>query len=271
MLRSQQQEDTGLIGTDASHHFIYDHVIATLAMCEAYGLSNYRSLKPTAQRAINYLQAHRNPYGCWRYQRQAGDNDMSVTGWAVLACVSAREFGLLIDQKALGYADSYIDEMTDANGRIGYIDKGGLSSRHRGATEIDFPADRTECMTAVGLLCKCFLGHDPKKSPMMDQQAKVLMRKPPQWSRDTKGSWADHYYWYYGTYAMYQVGGPAWNQWSKAINDAVVKKQRADGNPKGSWDPEDAWGADGGRVYSTAILALTLEASYRYARVIGGR
>jgi hypothetical protein len=270
-LRSQQDDDTGLIGTDASHHFIYDHVIATLAMCEAFGLSKYRSLKPHAQRAINYLEAHRNPYGCWRYQKQAGDNDISVTGWAVLAYVSAKEFGLLVEKKALEYADSYIDEMTDTNGKTGYIEKGGMSSRHKGQHEIDFPADRTECMTAVGLLCKYFLGHDPKKSPMMENQAKVLSKKPPQWVKDAKGSWVDHYYWYYGTYAMYQVGGTMWDQWSKAVNDAVIKKQRSDGNFKGSWDPEDAWGADGGRVYSTATLVLTLEAYYRYSRVLGGR
>ncbi len=270
-LRGQQDADTGLIGTEASHHFIYDHVIATLALCEAFGLSKYRSLKGEAQKAINYLEAHRNPYGCWRYQKQAGDNDISVTGWAVLAYVSAKEFGLLVDKKALEYADAYIDEMTDTNGRTGYIEKGGLSSRHKGQHEIDFPAGNTECMTAVGLLCKYFLGHDPKKSPMMENQAKVLMKKLPQWQADSKGSWVDHYYWYYGTYAMYQVGGTAWDQWSKAVNDAVIKKQRSDGNSKGSWDPVDAWGSDGGRVYSTAILVLTLEAYYRYSRVLGGR
>ena len=270
-LRSQQDPDTGLIGTEASHHFIYDHVIATLALCEAYGLSKYRSLKPVAQKAINYLESHRNPYGCWRYQKQSGDNDMSVTGWAILAYISAKEFGLDIDKKALEYADSYIDEMTDAQGRTGYSEKGGRSSRHKGQHEIDFPADRTECMTAVGLLCKYFLGHEPKKAPIMDNMAKILMKSMPRWETDSKGSWIDHYYWYYGTYAMYQYGGTNWDQWSKAVNKAVIEKQRTDGNFKGSWDPVGAWGADGGRVYSTAILVLTLEAYYRYSRVLGGR
>jgi len=270
-LRSQQDQETGLIGTEASHHFIYDHVIATLAMCEAFGLSRYRSLKGNAQKAINYLEAHRNPYGCWRYQKQAGDNDMSVTGWAVLAYVSAKEFGLQIDRRALEYADAYIDAMTDTSGRTGYTERGGMSSRHKGQHEVDFPPDRTECMTAVGLLCKFFLGHDPKKSPAMVQQANVLMQKMPRWAKDAKGSWVDHYYWYYGTYAIYQVGGPQWDRWSKAVDEAVIKHQRADGNFRGSWDPEDAWGQDGGRVYSTAILVLTLEAYYRYARVLGGR
>src|SRR5690606_6877569 len=141
-----------------------------------------------------------------------------------------------IDKKALEYADSYIDEMTDAPGRTGYSEKGGRSSRHKGQHEIDFPADRTECMTAVGLLCKYFLGHEPKKAPIMDNMAKILMKSMPRWETDSKGSWIDHYYWYYGTYAMYQYGGTNWDQWSKAVNKAVIEKQRTDGNFKGSWD-----------------------------------
>ena len=42
-LRSQQQEN-GLFGGNASHDFIYDHAIAAYAMCEAYGLSDYKLL-----------------------------------------------------------------------------------------------------------------------------------------------------------------------------------------------------------------------------------
>jgi len=270
-LRAQQDDATGLIGTPASHQFIYDHAIATLALCEAYGLSKYRSLKSTAQKAINYLEAHRNPFGCWRYQQRAGDNDMSVTGWAVLAYLSAKDFGLLIDAKALANADTFITDLTDAQGRTGYLEKGGRSSRRAGQHAVDFPADNVECMTAVGLLCKYFLGHDPKATPMMQDQAKVVAAKLPQWRKDPKGSFIDHYYWYFGTHAMYQVGGLAWVKWSKALTDAVIKHQRTDGSFKGSWDPDDAWGQVGGRVYSTAILVLTLEAYYRYARVVGGR
>ena len=90
--------------------------------------------------------------------------------------------------------------------------------------------------------------------------------KKPLWSRDD-GS-IDHYAWYYGTYALYQVGGARWTAWEKALQEAVVKTQRAEGNLLGSWDPEGVWGQDGGRVYSTAILALTLQAYYRYARLV---
>ena len=57
----------------------------------------------------------------------------------------------------------------------------------------------------------------------------------------------------------------------KKLTEAVVKPQRTDGNFKGSWDPLCAWGEDGGRVYSTATLVLTLEAYYRYTKLVRGK
>jgi hypothetical protein len=32
----------------------------------------------------------------------------------------------------------------------------------------------------------------------------------------------------------------------------------------GSWDPDPVWGMHGGRVYATALAAMTLEVYYRY-------
>jgi hypothetical protein len=96
----------------------------------------------------------------------------------------------------------------------------------------------------------------------MQAMAEVLLRKPPAWDAGAKGA-VDFYYWYYGTHAMRRVGGTMWDQWSQRVVAAVVSKQRSDGSFAGSWDPEDAWGQDGGRVYSTAILGLTLEACSR--------
>jgi hypothetical protein len=83
----------------------------------------------------------------------------------------------------------------------------------------------------------------------------------------------DHYYWYYATYALFQMGGRHWTEWQKKLESAVVKNQQLSKEPGkknlyGSWDPTCAWGEDGGRVYSTAILTLTLEAYYRYSRLV---
>jgi hypothetical protein len=80
------------------------------------------------------------------------------------------------------------------------------------------------------------------------------------------------YYWYYGSYAMYQMGGSKhWEAWQKAMEKAVVGSQRKEGDEKGSWDPVGPWGYAGGRVYATALMTLCLEVYFRYARVLGAR
>ena len=59
-----------------------------------------------------------------------------------------------------------------------------------------------------------------------------------------------------------------------AMKGAIVDTQRKDTDfcmYKGSWDNIDPWGPDGGRVYSTAAMALCLEVWYRYERVSGTR
>jgi hypothetical protein len=269
-LKEQQDPDTGLFGERQSHDFIYDHAIATLAVCEAYFFSKSPLIKGTAQKAISLIFRARNPYGAWRYDvPPVGDNDTSVTGWMVFALASAKDAGLEGDFKgAFDGALSFIDEVTDpASGRVGYASFGEQSSRTP-ANE-HYPREKGESMTAVGLLCRVFLGQKPEEFPIMAKHADLIRTKPPVW--DVEGYGIDMYYWYYATYALYQMGKPWWPNWEKAMKAAVVDTQRKDGDAKGSWDPECAWGWSGGRVYSTAIMTLCFEVYFRYAQVLGAR
>ena len=80
------------------------------------------------------------------------------------------------------------------------------------------------------------------------------------------------YYWYYATLAMFQAGGKYWKGWESAMEKAFLPSQHKKTTYcelKGSWDPIGPWGPDGGRVYSTAILAMCLQVLYRYDKVIG--
>src|SRR5262249_47898673 len=72
----QEKNKDGSFGGD-----MYAHGLATIAMCEAYGLTADNALKVSAQRAINYIEYAQDPAGGgWRYgPRQAGDT--SVVGW----------------------------------------------------------------------------------------------------------------------------------------------------------------------------------------------
>ncbi len=266
-LRLQQDSGTGRIGTASSHSSIYDHVIATYAIVEAYGLSQSTMLRPVAQNALRYLEAHRNPYKVWRYQPRDNDNDSSVTGWGVLVYKSARDFGLDVSSTALKCIEAWFDEVTEPlTGRAGYTKRGEPSSRHVGDHATRFPVEKGEAMTGVGLMARFCLGQEPKHVPIMRAAADTLVKRPPIWNA-ADGS-IDFYYWYYATYALYQFGGTHWAQWERTLWPAIGKTQRHEGNFLGSWDPIDVWGEDGGRVYATAINALTLQAYYRLTSLV---
>jgi len=267
-LREQQDYESGLFGEEIGHTFLYDHAIASLAMCEAYYFSKSPLIRGVAQNAVSYILKARNPYGAWRYDvPPIGENDTSVTGWMVFALKSAEEADLKIEKEAFAGALSWIDEVTDpATGRVGYDAPGSMSSRIPGVND-NFPPEKGEAMTAVGLLCRIFLGQDPKSTPIMQKHAELMLKTLPKWEEGGN----DMYYWYYGSYAMFQMGGTHWDKWNDAMKSAVLESQRHDGAHKGSWDPAGPWGKPGGRVYSTATMVLCLEVYFRYAQVLGAR
>ena len=276
------QDAEGCFGARASSHYVYDHAIASLAMVEAYGMTYASTLKGPAQKGLEFLALARNPYGAWRYGIKPGDNDTSVTGWTMMALKSARLVNasdaargrspsFAIDEDAFDGIRSWIDRMTDPDsGRVGYQQRG--SGPARTPERVDaFPAERSESMTAVGVLARVFLGENPATSKPIASGVRLCRARLPTWN--TSDGSLDMYYWYYATLAMFQVGGDAWHAWDGAMKSAMVDTQRTDGDYaayKGSWDPLDVWGADGGRVYSTAVLALCLEVYYRYDRVFTG-
>jgi hypothetical protein len=57
------------------------------------------------------------------------------------------------------------------------------------------------------------------------------------------------------------------------MQKAIIDHQRLEEgkDERGSWDPEDPWSPEGGRVYSTTLNCLCMEVFYRYGRVFGTR
>ena len=260
-LRKQQDPSTGLFGTKASHDFIYDHAIATYAMCEAYGSSSYDSLKPIAQKGLDYLEMHRNPYAVWRYQPRDNDNDTSVTTWALQALESGRFFGLTINKEALVVASTWYDQVTTPDGRAGYTKAGERSSRLPAEAE-KFPPEKGEAMTAAATWARYILQQTPATKPVMEASLKVMLGNPPRW----EDGHIDAIYWYFGTAAAWQAGGEHWAQWSRTLRP-LVEHQRTDGSLAGSWDPIGVWDGMSGRVHVTALYALTLATGARSGRM----
>ena len=265
----QNQDAEGCFGLRSNPRFTYSHAVATLAMCEAYSMSRQLAWKRCAIDGLRFVSECQNPYKAWRYGMKPGDNDTSVTGWMLMAMKAGKDAGLPVDERGMLDGLAFIDSLTDEEtGRTGYVQKGGGCVRPEGS-EAKWPAGETEALTAVAMCSRIFCGKADGQPAMMKAGAELLSKRLPNWD-EARGS-IDMYYWYYGTLAMFQVGGPGWEQWNRAMKPIVVDLQIKEGCTKGSWEPKDPWCEDGGRIYATALMTMCLEVYYRYPRVFGAK
>ncbi len=272
------QDREGCVGPRSTGHFVYAHAIGALALVEAYGVTRNPVYLRAAQLALDFTAIARNPYFAWRYGVKPGDNDTSVTTWMAMALAAAKqvllvgtEAGkrpvLIVDEDAFDGVKTWVDKVTDPeSGRVGYQLRGSGPARPTELVDA-FPQERSESMTAAGMLCRFLIGENPKTSDPIRKGAALCRRLLPVWDR--AGGSIDLYYWHYATQAMWRLGGDDWKAWWRALEPALVDNQRKDGDEctvSGSWDPADPWGSDGGRVYMTALAVRTLETPNLYAK-----
>jgi hypothetical protein len=264
-----QQDSNGCLGRQTGE-YMYNHTIGALALAEAYGLTNAAVYKQPAQKAIDFLIEAQNPGLGWRYTVRPGNNDTSVTGWAVMALKSAHISGLNTPRPSFDGARAWVERVTDGAGLAGYTAVGTVDVFVPGKNDAwsSHPS-----MTAIGLLLRIYIDSN-QRDPVLAKSAKLIIEDKPVW--DEANHKIDCYYWYYATLALfqYQDGGGLsfWKQWNDAMKNTLVPNQklRKDGCADGSWSPEvDRWGFAGGRVYVTAVNTMSLEVYYRYESVFG--
>jgi hypothetical protein len=123
----------------------------------------------------------------------------------------------------------------------------------------------------MGVLLRVLIDPQALRSEAVQKGAALVSRLPPTWN--TADGSLDLEHWYFGTMALRQVGGKAWEGWNAALTPAA-RSQRMEGNYcgfEGSWDPADAWSPELGRVYSTAIVTLCYAIANRNAGVVETR
>jgi hypothetical protein len=262
------QDPEGCVG-ERGVKYMYNHTVAALTLSEAYGMTASQPLKEPAQKAIDFILLAQNPGKGWRYQAKSGDNDVSVTGWAIMALKSA-ELSELAFPKEIAYqgALAWLNEVTDREGynSVGYNAPKTGKVYVKGHNE---QFDHHESMAAVAVMSRIFM--QKKKNEPTLNAVHLLVQDLPEW----KTNKIDFYYWYYASLALFQYDGPdgaMWKKWNEPMKNTIVSNQRTgkDGCKNGSWDTEvDRWGFEGGRVYGVALNALSLEVYYRYVNVFG--
>jgi hypothetical protein len=264
------QDPEGCIGPRSAMKYMYNHMICALAVSEAYGLTGSNLFKDQAQKAVDFTVAAQNPNKGWRYSYKCGDNDSSVTGWAAMVLKSAELSNLVFPRSAYDGTRAWYDEATEeAYGRVGYTRAATGKVTIVGQNE---HFDHNEALTSIGVMARIFMDKNRGDSRLASG-CDLLLRQKPEWN----GAATDFYYWYYASLALFQYDGPAgpkWKAWNEPMKSALVKNQNlaSSGCRRGSWEPVDRWSCEGGRVYATAINALTLEVYYRYTNVfLGGK
>lgn len=260
-LLANQSSATGEIpAAKETSDWLYMHLLATLALSEAQALRPSPFVKDRIALALEVVFAAQNPDSGWRYDLPpTGESDTSVTAWAVAVLFAARAAGIEADyEPAFEGARKWIEKVTEPNkGRIGYSALDELSSR----TPVNehFPREKGEAQTAAGLFARRLLGV-PSSDPMAKKQLALLETRPPLWDPD--GLAVDEYYFFYGAHAFALCSPKPSVAWTKGLAE-IAHAQSADKDERGSWPPVGVWSYCGGRVYSTAMLALALEAQTR--------
>lgn len=254
------QAENGLVGGSDEHgHFMYGHCMATLAFAEVFGMTQTPTFKVSAQKASEWLLAAQNPYLGWRYGVRPGDNDSSVTAWAVLALKSSKIAGLTVPDHAFAGARNWFDKVTDETFfKTGYVQKGDNGARMADAQQYQ----PSEAVTAAAVACRRLMGQ-AAGDPACGGGATLLVNALPRWEPKTGN---DYYYWYWGTLASWHMGGDTWRKWSPKLRAVLVGNQHTQGHAAGSWPVQSAWGKAGGRVYTTAMGALALQIYNRAER-----
>jgi hypothetical protein len=157
------------------------------------------------------LDAQKIPQGVWaggwRYQPGAGDADISVSGWQLMALRGAAACGAVVPKSAIDAGVAYIKRSAVAGGGFSYQPGGGASLSS----------------TGTGILAMSLLGqHGPTAAPEAAAGGDYLLKNIQAWPPDDF-----HYYSiYYCSQAVNQLGGKYWDTFYPVLREKLLARRR---------------------------------------------
>src|SRR5262249_26530171 len=237
-----RQVSGGSFGTNN----MYAHAIASVALCEAAGMTRDPNVKAKATQAVMLIVRAQDKNGSWGYTPNI-PGDTSIVGWQVQALASAKLAEIKFEKDRVYKAANRFPEgvVSDSRSKFGYRDR-----------------TVSQTLTPVGLLSKYYMGEMGPRHPAFGRGVEFLKQFPPQ-----KG-YFDMYYYYYATQVVHFYEGPDWHKfWNPKMRDLLIDLQRKGGGDDllGSWDKDQGFiGSSCGRLGTTCLALLTLEVYYRH-------
>ena len=253
----------GHVHQGTSHTATYNHAIAGLMLCEAYGqVDTVRSTRiakavdkaiaMTARIQQEPAKANAMDNGGWRYLYRVGaftpsDSDLSVTGWQLMFLRSAKNAQFEVPDAMVSDATNYVERCFDER-QGGFVY--GLIGNDRHITRGTMGA---------GALSLALGGKHQTR--MARRIGDWLLQHPfDTYGRTMHVEDRFHYSAYYCSHAMAQLGGDYWRRFFPVVAKTLLGAQL----PDGSWASEI--GRDDaiyGPAYPTALSVLTLTPAYQ--------
>jgi hypothetical protein len=237
------QGTADLRGDSEANSGMYVQGLATICLSEAHALEHSdRNLTKLTEMAVRFIERAQNPItGGWRYKPRDDTSDTSVVGWELMALQSAKSGRIRVSSKSLRLARDFLRsaQVDDEGSQYAYVPGQGAKPS----------------MTAVGLLCRMYLGWR-NDNPALEKGVKYLAVRGPNPN--------DMYYNYYATQVLHHWGGDLWKKWNAELREDLVRSQVTEGPAAGSWRPGGPHSDVGGQLYQTTLSILTLEVYYRH-------
>ena len=227
-LLKQQNQETGYIGSS-----MYNHGFATLALAEAYGLTNDLRLGPALEKASKLIVSSQksNPKGGWRYSPDSQDADSTISGAQLVALFAARNAGIKVPEEAIEKGKAFLLSCQDSNGGFGYT----------GASGANLPR------SAIGSL---ILSLAKETNTDAYRNSVNFLKKNSQF-----GDQGHQYYsLYYTSQAMFRASPSLWNSWNSQNFKRLLSTQTENGS----------WNGNYGQTFVTSAALLSLALNYRY-------
>ena len=278
----ERQNENGLFG-EVFRGALYNHGLATLAVLRGYAEASEYVSRDAVTKAVDFLVAAQMTSSAGREGEppdRRGTRKIAAGAWGylvndtVIASESISFWALrsLIEARRLGSEDG--DDMNESIERgLEWLaassaidrDSGGRNVYHyRGRGGHTCCRDARGVYAALSLLLRDEVGLTGRESPRRLYRAVDRLLRGPWPNLESLSFYEMYLYSRAVAYADSSSGRVSHETGlldrREAAYEVLLARQVVQGPLGGSWEPSDRWGHVGGRLYATAVAALTLRA-----------